>query len=235
MSRACLVFAVVAGLFAQADGALAQPAPAAAPRWRPWRPIVSIGGGWVGAEALGGVPAETRAVSLGTATPPAFTLFDTESTLGGASRAEVAVAIPVSPMLAVEILGTVARPTLTTAISRDAEGAPAATARETIDEYTAGARVLYELPRWSFARRARPFLAAGGAYLRQLHQDRVLVETGQVWSAGAGVRLWLRGRGLGRTLGLTAETGWSWRTGAISFADGARGVPTASVRLFLGL
>lgn len=210
-------------------------AQSASPAWRPWHPVLSIGGGWAGADALGTVTAETRATGTGTLTPSPFTLFQTTSTIESGPRAELALALPLTPTLAVEIVGTRARPTLTTAISRDAEAAPAATASEQIDDYTVGARLLYELSRWSLGGRARPFLAAGGAYLRQLHEDQVLVETGQVWTAGAGLRVWLLGARQGRSLGVTTEVGWAWRTGGITFTDGARGVPTASIRLFAGL
>jgi hypothetical protein len=218
------------GVLLLADVAAAQPA-----LWRPWHPVISIGGGWTGEEALGTVRAETRATGLGTLTPSAFPLFTTESTLEAGPRAELAVAVPVTRTLLVEILGTAARPTLTTAISRDAEGAPATTAAEDVDDYSVGARVLYEVPRLAIGNRARPYLLAGGAYRRQLHEDQVLVDTGQAWTAGAGLRLWLAGARQGRSLGVTTEVAWQWRTGGISFTDGARGVPSVSLRLFAGL
>lgn len=236
MIRGRLVLVVCGWLvLAGAGSSAAQPAASGPAPWRPWRPVVSVGAGWVGADALGAVSAETRATSPGTLTPSPFTLFETDSTLDGAPRGELAIAVPVTSAVALEIVGTLARPTLTTSISGDAESAPTTTASESIDEYTLGARVVYDLTRWSLGGRARPFVAAGGAYLRQLHEDQVLVETGQIWSAGAGLRLWLRGARRGRSLGLTGEIGWSWRTGGITFTGGARGVPTASVRLFAGL
>lgn len=225
----------VCALLAAAGRSSAQPAGAAPVSWRPGHPVLSVGGGWSGSEALGTVTASTRATTLGTLTPPPFTLFDTTSTLDGAARLELGLAVPVTRTLAVEVVGGAARPTLTVAISGDAEGAPAVTASERVDEYTVGARLLYGLPRWSFGGRGRPYLAAGGAYLRQLHEERVLVETGQVWSAAAGLRLWLLGARQGRSLGVTTELGWHWRSGGIAFTGGTRGMPTASVRLFAGL
>lgn len=221
---------VVTSVLLLAQPAAAQPAP-----WRPWRPVISIGGAWTGQEALGTVRAETRATGLGTLTPPGFPLFTAESTLEAAPRAELAVALPVTRTLLVEVLGTVARPTLSTAVSRDAEGAPATTVTEDVDDYTVGARLLYDVPRLSIGHRARPYLLAGGAYLRQLHEDQVLVETGQAWTAGAGLRVWLAGARQGRSLGLTTELAWLWRTGGITFTDGARGVPSIALRLFAGL
>ncbi|MBL8137300.1 MAG: hypothetical protein JNL48_11810 [Acidobacteria bacterium] len=218
------------GALLLADTAVAQPA-----LWRPWHPVVSVGGGWTGQEALGTVRAETRAIGLGTLTPSAFPLFTADSTFDAGPRAELGVAVPVTRTLLVEVLGTMTRPTLSTAISRDAEGAPATTVSETVDDYTVGARLLYDVPRLSIGARARPYVLAGGAYLRQLHEDQVLVETGQAWSAGAGLRVWIAGARQGRSLGVTTELAWQWRTGGIAFTDGARGVPSLSLRLFAGL
>lgn len=203
-----------------------------APAWRPWRPIVTIGAGWLAADALGSPTASARAAAVGTATPAPFTLFRTESDLGGAPRGEFGLGMAVTPSLAIELLGTAARPTLETRITGDVEGAADTSATERVDEYTIGARAGYELRRWTWAGRARPFVAAGGAYLRQLHEDRVLVETGQMWTASAGLRLFLRGGPRRRPLGVTTELGWAWRTGGISFVDGARSMPIAQVRLF---
>ncbi|MBP7778503.1 MAG: hypothetical protein KA371_15400 [Acidobacteria bacterium] len=236
MRRATCVTCALAWLvLASVGSASAQTATAGPAGWRAWYPVVSIGGGWAGAESLGAVTADTRASGLGTLTPSPFTLFQTDSTLGNTTRLEIGLAVPVTARIAVEIVGTSARPTLETSIRGDAEGTPPAVASERIDEYTVGARVLYALPRWSLGRRGRPYLAAGGAYLRQLHEARVLVETGQVWTAAAGLRLWLLGAPPGRSLGVTTELGWHWRTGGIALVDGVRGVPTASVRLFAGL
>ncbi|MEZ5292988.1 MAG: hypothetical protein R2745_18045 [Vicinamibacterales bacterium] len=215
--------------------ARAQGAGAAAPEWRPWRPVVSVGGGWVGADALGAVAAETRTATIATSTPPAFTLFRTDSTLGAAARADVAVAVPVTRALAVEVGGTAARPTLSTSVTGDAEAGATTTVGERVDEYTVGVRVTYDLVRWSWRRRLSPFLAAGGAYLRQLHEANVLLETGQAWTAGVGVRWWWRGGPGRRPVGLSAETGWSWRSGGITFASGARSMPVAALRVFAGL
>lgn len=207
----------------------------AVPLWRPWRPVVSLGGGWLGSDGLGRVSAETRAATPGTTTPPASTLFRTDSRLGGAPRVDLGVIVPVTPRLGLEVAGTVARPTLRTEIQGDIENAPATTATERVAEYTLGGRATFELTRLAWAGRIRPFVAAGGAYLRQLHEDNVLVETGQVWSAGGGVRWWARGGRRRRPLGVALETGWSWRTGGIAFTDGARSMPWIGLRGFAGL
>lgn len=230
MRRRVLAAAAAATVLIGAD-ASAQTSP---PAWRPWRPLIAVGVGWIATDTLGSVTAATRTAAVGTSTPAPFTLFRTDSTLGGAARAELGLGLALTQSLAVEVVGTAARPTLETRISGDAEGAVAVTASERVDEYTVGARASYEWRRWSWWGRARPFVAAGGAYLRQLHQDQALVETGQMWTASGGVRWFLRGGGPRHTrpLGLAGEFGWAWRTGGIAFVDGARSMPTAQLRLF---
>lgn len=215
----------------------AQPAPGAtgAPSWRPWRPVLSIGAGVLGREALGVVPIETRAATVGTRTPPAFTLFRTDSSLGAAVRADVGMALPITPTLGVELIGTAGRRTLSTAITSDAEGAPATTATERVAEYTLGGRIAYALPAGRLGRRVRPFVAAGGAYLRQLHDDNALVDTGSQWGGGIGAHVWLRGAAGAHPMGVTGEVGWQWRSGGIVFDDARRSLPVASVKAFVGL
>lgn len=204
--------------------------------WRPWRPLIAIGAGWTAADDLGRVTATQQAAAIGTTTPAPYPMFTVESTLGGAPRAELALGLPVTATLLFEVTGTMARPTLTSAISGDVEGAPDSEATESVDEYTVGARLVYDLARLTVGGRITPFVSAGGAYLRQLHDDQVLVESGQVWSGSVGARLWLRHARSGQrgAIGATVEGGWSLRSGGIHFVDGTRTMPTASVRLFAG-
>jgi len=213
----------------------AQAQPSGPPSWRPWRPIVAVGGTLSGAESLGVRTIEARAVAVGTATPPAFTLFRAESTLGHRVGGDLAIALPVTPTLAVEARGTVARPTLTTRLSGDSEGATGDASTERVTDVEIGGRVSWLVPAGPWPRRLRPFVAAGGAYVRQLHQDRILVETGSAWRADLGTHVWLRGgHRHGLALGLTAEMGWHRRTGGITFDDGVRSAPAAAVRMFAG-
>lgn len=209
-------------------------AQSAGPALRPWRPVVGVAGTWLGAQDLGRVEATTRRASVGAATPAPFVLFTTESTLGAAAGGEVTLTLPVSARWAVSLTGATARPTLTTAISADAEGAPNAEASEQVADYVVTAALLYQLPRLGGAR-ARPYVTAGAGYLRQLHEDNALVETGRTWHGGAGVRWWLRGGDRAtRPFGLTADVRWVWRTRGISFTGGARSAPAAAVGVFVG-
>lgn len=203
------------------------------PALRPWHPVIGVAGAWTGAEDLGRVDADMRRAGVG-ATPGTFTLFTTESERAGAASAELAVTLPVTTRWAVTVRGATARPTLATTIAADTEGAPEVEAAEQLSEYTVDLSVAFQLPRLG-GRRARPYLVAGVGYLRQLHDDNVLVETGSTWHGGAGMRVWLRGGDRrSKAVGLTGEARWVWRSGGIAFADGARSMPAMAVGCFVG-
>lgn len=207
----------------------------AAPSWRPWHPVVAVGGTVSGGESLGSRTIESRAVAVGTATPAGAILFRTDSTLDRGVGGDIVVTLPVTRTLALEARGTAGRRTLTTRISGDAEGATGSASNERVTDVEIGGRVSWLLPGGRWPRRLRPFVAAGGAYLRQLHQDRILVETGSAWRTDVGTHVWWRGdRGRGTALGATVEVGWQWRRGGIAFVDGSRGSPAATARLFVG-
>ena len=170
-----VVLRAIALVLATASAGTAQTG-AEAPAFRSWHPMLSIGGGLTGVESLGARTVETRAAALGTTTPPPFTLFRTESTLDRGGRGEAVIAVPITRTFSIDLVGTAARRTMTTAISADAEGAPSTSASQRISEYQIGARASLLLPGGWLGRRARPFATAGGAYLRQLHDEDVLVE-----------------------------------------------------------
>lgn len=216
-------------------GALPSAAQTPAASLRPGRIVVALGGAWIGGESLGAVRAETRAAAAGTTTPPPFALFTTTSRLDAAPAIDASLAVAVTRGWAVEVRGGVRRPTLTTTISDDTEAAGTFTASEEIAEYVVDASVLYH-PAWgAIGSRTRGYLVAGGGYLRQLHEDRVLVETGATLHVGAGARLWLvGGRGPGVAAGLTSDLRWVVRRDGITFRDGARSLPAWSLRAFVG-
>ena len=97
------------------------------------------------------------------------------------------------------------------------------------------ASVLYH-PGWgALGSRTRLYLLAGGGYLRQLHEDNVLVETGATGHAGGGARVWLAGgHGSGIEAGLTGDVRWTFRSDGIAFEDGVRSLPAVSLRAFVG-
>ena len=82
----------------------------------------------------------------------------------------------------------------------------------------------------------RPSSSGGAAFLRQLHEDRTLAETGQIYYAGGGARYWLRGgHGAGRAVGLRGDARVNFRRNGIDFEDTMRTYPTFSLSVFVGL
>jgi hypothetical protein len=145
---------------------------------------VSIGGLWIGGAGLGSTNAEIRANNL---TPTPFRLFATETSEAAAPGLNARFAYWLSRSLAVEGGLVRVRPELRTRIDSDAESAAPLTAVERLDQYFIDAGVVWLLRRFTFGATV-PFVSGGGGYLRQLHEGQTLVETGQLYQVGGGVR-----------------------------------------------
>lgn len=154
-------------------------APAARDRFE-----VSLGGIWIGGAGLGSTQADLRANSL---TPTPFRLFATETSEVGAGGLDARVAYWLTRSIAVEAGFVRARPEVRTRITADSEGATALTAAERLDQYFIDANVIWLLDKFRFGRSV-PFVSGGAGYLRQLHEGRTLVQTGQVYEFGGGIR-----------------------------------------------
>lgn len=208
-------------------------AQAAGPGFRPRH--VTVSGGLIlsGGYPIGDRTAEIRRNSTGATSP--FTLFRADSELHGVNGTDARVAFALTRTFAVEIGGTYARPQLGVTVTQDAEGDPSTLISERLEQYTADISGVLQLSRLKLGSRARPYVTAGGGYLRQLHEDRFLVETGRTMHVGGGVRYWLRG-GLSssRAFGVRADTRVVHRTGGVDFEDKGRTYPVVSVLGFAG-
>ena len=196
---------------------------------------ISIGGGlvWSGGYDLGGASAQLRTNAAG-ATPPPFTLFHVDSRIAPAPGGEFRVGVEIG-RLTVEGGASVARRQLGFSISGDPETGAQHFDGESLQHFVFDAGLLWELPVIR-APRLRTFAAGGAGYLRQLHQDRTLVQSGQVYYLGGGARLWLRGRPeSNRSIGVRGDVRLNLRRHGIDFADEARIYPTLSLLMFLGL
>jgi hypothetical protein len=212
------------------SAALAQ---ATNPSFRPKRLTVSVGGAFDGGYPIGDVTANLRRNTTGT--PPPFPLLRAESKIERASGVDLRIGVAVTRSLELEVGGSYATPQLGVTISQDDELGEGASASERIEQYAVDVSGVYLIPRLAVASRLRPYVVAGGGYLRQLHEGRLKVETGGTFQVGGGLRYWWRGgRPNQRSLGARAEVRYVRRSGGIEFEEQGRGFARVSLLAFAG-
>lgn len=164
----------------------------------------SAGGFWIGGASMGEMDADLRANQVPAAP---FTLFTTSSRMAATSGFDARLGFWLTRSIAVEAGFGFTKPELRTRISGDVEDAPALTASERIDQYVIDVNGVWLIDALTIGRRAVPFVSGGAGYLRQLHEGRTLVETGQAYNVGGGLRYWLllRDAGFVRALGVRAD------------------------------
>ena len=233
MTRGALTLAAVLTLCS--GTASAQDAPA----FRPGQIIVSGGGVLDGGHRVGDLTVTVPRNPSGGSTP--FTLLRAESRLGAAAGFDARVAYALTSAFAFEVRGAYATPELGVTISQDDELGGGAFASERIQQFAVDVSAIYQLP-FSVSRRARVYAIGGAGYVRQLHEGRLLVDTGQTLHVGGGVQYWLRGaatrqslRPVRRALGVRGEVRYINRFGGIDFEERARGFPAISALVFLTL
>ena len=225
MTRRTLASCVVLllGAIAARDAA-AQPAPAG-----PGRLELSGGALWIGRTAIGAADANETTSSNGS-----FRLFTTSSDLAAAPSVDARIGVRLARSLAVEVETAYGRPELRVAISGDTENAAAVTAVEKIQQYMIGGGVLWYLPAIGGPRFA-PFVFGGGGYLRQLHDQALLVQTGRYFQVGGGVTYLLssrQGKWLKAT-GVRVDARAVVRRDGVAFASGAHTAPAVGGSLFV--
>jgi hypothetical protein len=199
---------------------------------RPDRVTVSGGVTLNGAYGLGDPRAELRRNSVGAPSP--FTFFRIESALDTVAGVEARVGYAVTSLVTLEVGGTYARPQVSIAIFQDPETDARSLVTENLSQYVVDASGVFHLP-YPTLGRARAYVVGGGSYLRQLHEDRLLVETGRGVHVGGGVRYWLRGSAQSpHAFGIRGEVRYVRRFGGIDFEDKSRGYPAASLLVFAG-
>lgn len=205
-----------------------------APSLRAHRVVVEGGAAWSGGYTIGDTDAQLRTNATGTAPPP-FTLFSVSSDVSRAASVTARVGFTLTPRLAVEVGGQFGMPRVGFSVSQDVETATQRIEGEQLKQYVFEGAVVWQLP-VRLGSRMRPFVIGGGGYLRQLHEERTLVETGQIYFGGVGARYWLRGgSGRARALGLRGDLRANVRRGGVDFDNTVRVFPTLSASLFLSL
>lgn len=196
--------------------------------------VVGAGAVWSGGYGIGDSTAELRGNGPGP-TPTPFTLFNAESRLTQTTAPMVQVAIALSRTVALEASGSYSHPHVSVAISGDPEAPSQELPGERLEQYQFEAGLTWQLP-VRMGSRLAPFVGVGGGYLRQLHEDRTLVETGQIYHAGVGARFWLMGGSASsKALGLRGDVRFNLRRNGIDFENKMRAYPTLSLAAFIGL
>jgi hypothetical protein len=205
-----------------------------APALRAHHFTIGAGLAWSGAYDIGTATAQLRGNGPGATAPP-FTLLTTDSRVTSATAPELRVGFALSRSVAAEFGLALTRPRVGVAIAGDAEAAAQQLLGEELQQYIFEGGLTWQLPVGAGAKFA-PFLSGGAAHLRQLHEDRTLAESGQIYHGGVGARYWLRGgRGLSRAIGVRGDARLNFRRSGIDFEDKMRSYPTFSLSLFIGL
>lgn len=216
-------------LCSSAAGAQAQEAPTL----RAHRVVLDGGVTWSGEYPIGDTQAQLRGNAPGAPAP--FTLFTASSDVRRAQGVTVRVGFTLTPSVMVEAGGAFSRPRVGVAIAQDTEAGAQQIAGERLKQYFFDGALVWHLPQ-RLGPRVRPFVVGGGGYLRQLHEERTLVETGQIYYGGVGARYWIRGgSGTTRSMGLRGDLRANVRRGGVDFENKARVFPTASLHFFVGL
>ena len=182
---------------------------------------VSAGGGWLGGAQLGTADADLRA---NTSPAEPLRLFSTATRMAGAPSIHADVGFAFTRRWGIEGGVLMNRPELRTSVSADAEGAPAITVAERIDQYVVEGRVVVMLEEMRLGQRTIPFATAGAGYLRQLHAGRTVIEEGHVYHAGGGVKHWLftRAQGVLKAAGVRIDARLYVFVAGVGFDDGPR-------------
>jgi hypothetical protein len=205
-----------------------------APELRAHRFVLEGGVAWSGGYPIGDVDAELRSNATGS-TPPPFTLFSASSEMGSAASAAARIGFTLTPRVVLEGGASFGMPHVLTDISRDTETGPQELEGEELRQYVIDGALVWHLP-LRFGARARPFVVGGAGYLRQLHEEQTMVETGQIYYGGIGARYWFRGgSGTARSFGLRADLRANVRRGGIDFENKVRVFPSVVAGLFISL
>ena len=193
---------------------------------------VGVGIEWLGQTSIGAIDA-TETTPTGS---PAV-LFSTSSVLAGAVGLHAHVGVRVTNALEAEVVASRAKPQLRTTITNDIEAMTPVVATDDITQYVIGGGILWYLPFRIGASGLLPFVDGSAAYLRQLHQGNTLVDTGQLYRVGGGVKYffprrtnaasWLKG------YGIRGDAGLAVRLKGVAFDSSARYSPAATASIFM--
>jgi hypothetical protein len=162
-------------------------------------------------------------------------LFGTSSELAGAAGVDGRIGVRLTRSLVAEAEFAYLKPQVRIAVSGDAEGAGAVTAAETVEQFTIGGGVRWNVPGRRWSPRFAPFATAGGGYLRQLHEQATLIETGRFYQIGGGVNMLIfkGGRFHSKGLGARVDVRALIRSEGVAFDGGSKTSPAAALSAFV--
>jgi hypothetical protein len=162
-----------------------------------------------------------------------YRLFTASGEFENAAGVEVRTGYRLTKRLAIEGGATFSRPGITYTIANDVENTGTFTAPgETMSQlFVDASLVAYLSSRGLAGGRLRPFVEAGGGFLRQFHQEGSFLsgyyatDSGQVYHVGGGARYSLRRTKSGALTGygLLFDARYYIRNGGFSFDGGATG------------
>jgi hypothetical protein len=164
-----------------------------------------------------------------------LTLFTASSEMRSAAAFEGRVGYQLTRIVSVEGGVTFSQPKMRLSLSSDLEVPnPGSFDGEKVSQYVVDVSAVgHLLPLAFYHQRIVPFVLGGGGYLRQAHEDRALVDTGQSYHVGGGIKYFTpKGpRGLYQA-GLRAEARYYWQEGGFDFdSDRRREFATALLGL----
>ncbi len=175
------------------------------PRTTPWE--LSGGVTWTGGSTIGPLSANETQPN---GSPLA--LFTASTKVDGAIGFAANLSRKVGGPLRLEATGAWSRPTISTSVTGDFEGAALVTAtNQTTDVSVVGAAVVELFKRAGWV----PFVRGGAGWMRQLSDDQALSSDGTVVVLGGGVKYWTKGRAKPGQVGFRLDAGVVGRTGGI--------------------
>jgi hypothetical protein len=192
---------------------------------------VGVGPIWLGAASF-----EEQAANETTSSGTARALFVTDTSLNSTTGIELRFGVGLTRRLDVEAVGSYARPRLVTTVRSDLEAGPGPfTASEEMQQFSVGGAVVWRLrplqarPRWI------PFVRGGLQYVRQLHEEGTLLDDGEWYEAGGGVKYLIRSRehGAMKSIGIRADVRAIVRTSGLDVDGRAHVSPALAASLFV--
>jgi hypothetical protein len=160
-------------------------------------------------------------------------LFETETQLEAGIAYEARVGLPVSSSIQVDLSAAWGRSDLTTQIFDDSEDFDDETASERVTQAAFEASLTAHLTRYQMGASVIPFVSAGVGYLRELHEDRTLVETGRYVHAGGGLSVLFTTSATGiKAIGLRGDVRAVIRMGGVALDDDPLVAPSFGASLF---